>query len=193
METNDPFNQPEGVWPRGSERGVGGGVGEPGVGEPPVGEPGVGQPGVGEPLVGEPAVAEGVGGERGVGEERRAETSSHLQEFDEAYARYVRALQEANAEAQARVEEAYRAYGENLQASYSKGDQLGCYEAALRYGEDWLREVSEARRRCGEAYRAYLTELQRAWGALDVDALHPYHLATIGNSLLAAASNASYG
>lgn len=111
--------------------------------------------------------------------------------FQDAYARYLQALEDAwkPADVQERVETAYRVYNEMLSEASQSAVQQQVSDAWRRYAgavEDALTREG-IQERAAEAYQSYVRTIVDAWRQAEPAALDSQALAAIGQSMIAAA------
>lgn len=117
------------------------------------------------------------------------------QRAEEAYQKYVSAMKEAQSaeDAPQRMESIYREYLQSLQDAFSADDSAKLFEARreLTHALQKAWDPQHAQSLLEQAFSNYLRALHGAWAEIDVDAIDPYSLATIGQSLFAAAEHAA--
>jgi hypothetical protein len=94
------------------------------------------------------------------------------QRMQDAYGRYLHALQMAQASEQAHTAEAYRQFADVFQTALTS---------------------TELPKRLGAAYRTFVPAVQRAWAEADPQALTPEALMAIGQSMMVVAWTAGMG
>ena len=122
--------------------------------------------------------------------------AEYVKGFEQAYANYVRQLQDVGApqEPQARAAEAYRLYAELVQEWWaSETVQKRAMEAYAGYVQALQEALAPeaVRARTRAAYREYVRALRDAWLQIDPDLIPPEQMGAIAQTLMAVAWTAA--
>ena len=130
----------------------------------------------------------------GPGEGHSAAERSPTRHFEDAYLNYMNANQALYEEFQKRSEEAYSKYVRALQEAWTHSD---AQQRSVKAYEDYWRSVKNAwdssdfQGRLNEAYRDYVGALKVGWASIDARTLDAHSLGTVGYSIVAACWHAS--
>ena len=117
------------------------------------------------------------------------------QRAEEATQRYIAGVKEAQSaqDPGQRMQELYREYTDALNDAFSGDDSVKVFEAQRDLGLSLQKALDpqNVQNEMEHAFSNYLRALQDAWAQTDAEAVDSYSLATIGQSLLAAAGQAA--